>query len=165
MKIRPMREGDSEAVLNIYSEGIEDRVATFETRCPDWHAWCENHLEICRLVADDGDRILGWGALGPVSRRDCYRGVAEVSLYVARQARGQGIGLAILEELIKASEEAGFWTLQGATFEENESSLRLQLRCGFRVVGKRERIAKLDGRWRDTVITERRSRVIGIDRN
>ncbi len=158
-----MRKEDAEAVLRIYSEGIEDRVATFETRCPNWREWEESHLEICRFVAEEDGRVLGWGALNLVSRRPCYRGVAEVSLYVARPARGGGVGLQLLSTLVQASEEAGFWTLQGATFGENEASLRLQRRCGFRVVGTRERIGKLDGRWRTTVLTERRSAVAGAD--
>jgi L-amino acid N-acyltransferase YncA len=163
MSIRPMREEDGETVLRIYSEGIDDRIATFETQCPTWDEWRRNHLEVCRLVAEDEGGILGWGALSPVSGRVCYRGVAEVSVYIARKARGRGTGFALLAALIKASEKAGFWTLQASTFEENRASLRLQLRCGFRIVGRRERISRLDGHWRDTVITERRSWIAGVD--
>jgi L-amino acid N-acyltransferase YncA len=164
MNIRPMRQDDAQAVLAIYSEGIVDRLATFETVCPSWEDWNANHLEECRLVAESDGTVLGWGALSAVSRRACYRGVAEVSVYVRREARGQGVGLALLEALVEASERAGFWTLQSAVFEENESSLRVQERCGFRVVGCRERIGQLDGRWKSTLLTERRSPVVGVDR-
>jgi L-amino acid N-acyltransferase YncA len=163
MKIRPMQEEDANAVLAIYAEGIEDGLATFETRCPSWEEWHEAHIEECRLVAEDGGTVLGWAALSPVSRRACYHGVAEVTVYVARSARGRGVGSALLQALVKASEEAGFWALQGATFEDNTASLLLQERCGFRVVGTRERIAQLEGRWKTTVLTERRSQVVGVD--
>lgn len=158
-----MDDKDAAAVLKIYAEGIEDRVATFETRCPTWREWGENHLKACRLVADDEGTVVGWGALSSVSRRRCYRGVAEVSIYVARKVRGRGVASALLDELVRVSEQDGFWTLQGTTFEDNEASLRLQQRCGFRVVGTRERIGRLDGRWKTTLITERRSRVVGAD--
>jgi L-amino acid N-acyltransferase YncA len=164
MKIRPMKTEDGNAVLTIYAEGIEDGLATFETRCPSWQEWHEAHIEECRLVAEDGAAVLGWAALSPVSRRECYRGVAEVTFYVARSARGRGVGSALLEALVEVSEEAGFWTLQAATFEENTASLLVQDRCGFRVVGTRERIGQLDGRWKTTVLTERRSQVVGVDR-
>jgi L-amino acid N-acyltransferase YncA len=164
MKIRPMREDDANAVLAIYAEGIEDGLATFETRCPTWQEWDEAHMQEGRLVAEDGGTVLGWAALSPVSRRECYRGVAEVTFYVARSARGRGVGSALLEALVEASEEAGFWTLQAATFEENMASLLIQDRCGFRVVGTRERIGQLDGQWKTTVLTERRSQVVGVDR-
>ncbi len=158
-----MRKEDASAVLAIYAQGIEDGLATFETRCPSWQEWHENHVEECRLVAEDEGRVLGWAALSPVSRRECYRGVAEVTVYVARSARGRGVGSALLEALVEASEEAGFWTLQGATLEDNLASLLLQDRCGFRVVGTRERIGQLDGQWKTTVLTERRSQVVGVD--
>jgi L-amino acid N-acyltransferase YncA len=164
MNIRPMSAEDASAILAIYAEGIEDGLATFETRCPTWQEWHEAHIEECRLVAEDDGTVLGWAALSPVSRRKCYRGVAEVTFYVARSARGRGVGSALLEALVEASEEAGFWTLQAATFEENTASLLVQDRCGFRVVGTRERIGQLDGRWRTTVLTERRSQVVGVDR-
>jgi len=164
MKIRPMHHEDAAAVLAIYAEGLEDRVATFETRCPRWPEWDEAHLKDCRLVAESEGTLAGWGALSPVSKRACYRGVAEVSVYVARSARGRGVGSALLQTLVDAAEQAGFWTLQGATFEDNTASLRMQERCGFRVVGIRERIGQLDGQWKTTVLTERRSQVVGGDR-
>jgi L-amino acid N-acyltransferase YncA len=159
-----MTEDHANAVLTIYAEGIEDGLATFETRCPSWQEWDEAHIHGCRLVAEDGGTVLGWAALSLVCRRECYRGVAEVTFYVARSARGRGVGSALLEALVEASEEAGFWTLQAATFEENTASLLVQDRFGFRVVGTRERIGQLDGRWRTTVLTERRSQVVGVDR-
>jgi len=164
MKIRPMHGDDVNAVLVIYAEGIEDGLATFETQCPSWEEWHAAHVEECRLVAEDGGRLLGWAALSPVSRRACYRGVAEVTVYVARTARGRGVGAALLYALVEASEEAGFWTLQGATFEDNTASLLAQESCGFRVVGTRERIGQLEGQWKTTVLTERRSQVVGVDR-
>ena len=154
-------------VQAIYREGIEDGQATFETEVPTWEAWDASHLPICRLLARDRlglesrpGQVTGWAALSPVSRRPCYAGVAEVSIYVARASRGCGVGRALLEALIAASERHGIWTLQGMTFAENEPSLRLQARCGFRRVGYRERIAQLRGVWKDTVLMERRSAVV-----
>jgi phosphinothricin acetyltransferase len=163
MKIRPMHQDDADEVLTIYAEGIEDGLATFETRCPSWEEWDQVHLEECRLVAEGEGELLGWAALSPVSRRACYRGVAEVTVYVARAARGRSVGPALLEALVEASEEAGFWTLQGATLQENTASIRMQERCGFRVVGTREGIGQLDGQWKNTVLMERRSQVVGVD--
>jgi phosphinothricin acetyltransferase len=158
-----MTPADWDDVALIYGEGIATRNATFETEAPSWGQWDAAHLEDCRLVARDGNCVLGWAALSPVSRRHCYRGVAEVSVYVREGAHGRGVGRALLEHLVAASEAAGIWTLQGATFPENAASVRLQASCGFRVVGHRERIAQLDGVWRDTVLTERRSMIIGAD--
>ncbi len=150
-------------VRAIYEEGIAGRQATFETEAPSWSEWDAAHLPHCRLIAVGGGTVLGWAALSPVSRRPCYAGVAEVSVYVAERARGTGVGRLLLERLIAAAERHGIWTLQGATFPENVASLRLQQSCGFRVVGRRERVARLDGVWRDTVLSERRSRVVGTD--
>jgi len=164
MKIRPMREDDADAVLAIYAEGIEDCLATFETDCPPWEKWDQNHIKECRLVAESDGTLLGWGVLSPVSKRACYGGVAEASVYVTRAARGRGVGSALLNALVLASEKAGFWTLQSAVLEENTASIRMQERCGFRVVGIRERIGQLDGQWKTTVLTERRSKVVGVDR-
>lgn len=163
MRIRPMHEDDADRVLTIYTEGIEDGLATFETHCPTWPEWDETHDRECRLVAGSEGTVIGWAALSPVSSRACYRGVAEVSVYVARAARGRGVGSALLKALVGESEQAGYWTLQGATLEENTASVRLQKRCGFRVVGVRERIGRLDGQWKTTVLTERRSKVVGVE--
>jgi phosphinothricin acetyltransferase len=162
MRIEPLTPEDWSQVRAIYEEGITTRQATFETELPSWEQWDSAHLENGRFVARDNDRVLGWGALSPVSRRRCYAGVAEVSVYVRESARGRGVGRALLEQVIAASEAQGIWTLQGSTFPENAASLRLQERCGFRVVGRRERIAQMNGVWRDTVLTERRSGKVGL---
>ena len=140
----------------IFEEGIATRPATFETEAPSWEDWDGAHLPL-RLVAEEDGEVLGWAALAPYSARECYRGVAESSVYVAARARGRGIGRALLERLGGDSEEAGFWTLQAGVFPENEESLALHRRCGFRVVGVRERIGRLDGEWKDVVLLERRS--------
>jgi phosphinothricin acetyltransferase len=158
-----MTPADWEQVRAIYQEGIDTGQATFETQAPPWEQWDAGHLPFGRLVARAGGRVVAWAALSPVSRRACYRGVAEVSVYVAGECRGNGVGKALLQALIAESERNGIWTLQGATFPENAASLRLQEGCGFRVVGRRERIARRNGVWRDTVLTERRSAVVGRD--
>ncbi len=163
VEIEPLTSARAADVLAIYEEGIAARQATFETQTPSWEEWDAAHLAACRLVARAGEAVVGWAALSPVSRRRCYSGVAEASVYVRASARGQGVGRALLEALIVASEAHGIWTLQGATFAENTASLRLQERCGFRIVGRRERIARLDGVWRDTVLSERRSCRVGND--
>ena len=161
MRIRALEASDWPRGAAIYGEGIAGGLATFETECPSWAEWDAAHLACCRLVACQKDEVVGWAALSPVSLRPCYAGVAEASVYVGTGARRQGVGRALLEALIHESEEHGIWTLQGATLAENVASLRLQAACGFRVVGWRERIAMLNGMWRDTILTERRSRVVG----
>jgi L-amino acid N-acyltransferase YncA len=158
LAIRDLRPGDWPEVSRIYAEGIATRNATFETEVPSWDDWNAAHLADHRLVAvADGD-VLGWIALVPVSKRACYRGVAEVSAYVAEEARGQGIGGALLADVIESAERAGIWTLETGVFPENAPSLALLKRFGFREVGIRERISQLDGVWRDVVLLERRSR-------
>jgi phosphinothricin acetyltransferase len=154
---------DWEQVRAIYLEGIATGNATFETDAPSWEQWDAAHLAGGRLAARSGGMILGWAALSPVSRRQVYTGVAEVSLYVSAQHRGHGVGKALLLALIAESERLGIWTLQGGTFPENVASLRLQETCGFRVIGKRERVGCLHGAWRDTILTERRSRIVGCE--
>lgn len=161
MRIESLEPSDWVDVAAIYEESIAGGLATFETACPTWQEWDAVHLNACRLVARANDQVVGRAALSPVSHRPCYVGVAEASVYVAVGARGQGAGRALLEALIRASEEQGVWTLQGVTFAENVASLRLQEACGFRVVGRRERIAKLNGGWRDAVLAERRSASVG----
>jgi phosphinothricin acetyltransferase len=161
--IDTLRADDWPEVRSIYQEGIDTGQATFEMQAPSWESWDAAHLSIARLVARQGGSVLGWAALSPVSRRECYRGVAEVSVYVRSSQRGRGIGLGLLEAAIAESERQGIWTLFGSTFPENEASLRLQAHCGFRIIGRRERIAQLRGVWRDTVLTERRSRIVGSD--
>ena len=156
-----MKPADWDEVRAIYREGIETRNATFETEVPGWEKWNAGHHPFARLVARDESGILGWAALSPVSSRACYAGVAEASIYVARRSWRSGIGRALLEALIRASEEHGVWTLQASIFPENAASLALVKRCGFREIGRRVRIAKLDDIWRDTVLLERRSTVAG----
>jgi phosphinothricin acetyltransferase len=159
--IDAMTPADWPMVQAIYQDGIDSGEATFETEAPSWEAWRAAHHPFARLAAREGDAIVGWAALSPVSRRQCYAGVAEVSVYVAAAARGRGIGRNLLEAIIRESERHGIWTLQGATFATNEASLRLQRSCGFCEIGRRVRIAQLHGQWRDTIITERRSTVVG----
>ena len=161
--IDTMRDGDWEQVCSIYLEGIATGDATFETDAPPWEKWDAAHLSSCRLVARSGASVIGWAALSPVSSRCVYGGVAEVSLYIGEGFRGRGLGRALLTALIAESEKKGLWTLQAGIFPENQASIELHKKCGFRELGRRERIAKMDGRWRDTVILERRSRVVGID--
>jgi L-amino acid N-acyltransferase YncA len=159
-ELRRLEPDDWSAVADIYWDGMRDGLATLETEVPSWETWDATHLRGHRIVADILGEVAGWAALGPVSQRPCYRGVAENSVYVAREARGLGIGRALLEALIAGAEAAGIWTIQTSIFPENRASLALHERCGFRVVGRRERIAKRDGVWRDTVFLERRSEVV-----
>jgi phosphinothricin acetyltransferase len=159
--IDEMCPADWEHVRRIYVEGLATGQASFEVEAPSWEKWNEGHHPHSRLVTRRGDQVLAWAALAPVSQRVCYAGVAEVSLYVAAGCRGQGIGKRLLAALIESSERHGIWTLCGATFPENAASVALQLACGFRIVGRRERIAQQRGVWRDTVLTERRSRTVG----
>jgi phosphinothricin acetyltransferase len=161
--IEEMQAGDWEAVRAVYLEGIASGDATFEREAPSWELWDASHLQEARLVARVSGRVAGWAALSRVSSRRVYAGVAEVSVYVGTGARGAGVGRALLAALVEASERAGIWTLQAGIFPENEVSLRVHLRCGFREVGRRERIGRMDGRWRDTLLLERRSRVVGLD--
>jgi L-amino acid N-acyltransferase YncA len=160
--IRVMAESDWPAVARIYAEGIESGNATFETDVPDWVTWDQGHVESCRLVVELAGNVVAWAALAPVSKRHVYRGVAEPSIYVGSGARGQGVGSGLLDALIEDSEDAGFWTLQTAIFPENEASIALHARHGFRLVGTRERIGSHHGRWRDVVMMERRSTRVGL---
>jgi phosphinothricin acetyltransferase len=161
--IDSMQPSDWEFVRKIYLEGIATGQATFEIEAPDWERWDASHSPHCRLVARNGDGVLGWAALSPVSKREVYAGVAEVSVYVAASARGRGVGGALMRALIEASEQHGVWTLQSSVFPENRASIALHLKHGFRELGRRERVARLHGVWRDTVLLERRSRVVGVD--
>lgn len=177
MRIDVLQADDWPAVQAIYEEGLATGMATFETQSPTWEEWDRGHLANCRLAARgiaasgelgrdsvdreesrrDSSRLLGWAALSPFSRRAAYHGVAEVSIYVAVAARGQGVGKALLAELIAQSEAAGIWMLQAAIFACNAPSLALHRACGFREVGRRERIAQRDGIWHDTILLELRS--------
>jgi L-amino acid N-acyltransferase YncA len=161
VELRGLTEDDWAAVAEIYWDGMRDGLATFETEVPSWEAWDAGHFAEHRLVAESLGQVVGWAALGPVSSRRCYAGVAENSVYVARDARGAGIGRALLGALVQEADAAGIWTIQTSIFPENRASLALHERCGFRVVGTRERIAKRDGIWRDTVFLERRSEAAG----
>jgi L-amino acid N-acyltransferase YncA len=160
--LRPMTPEDWPAVRAIYEEGIATRNATFETFAPDWEAWDAGHLPGCRSIADVDGAVVGWGALSPVSSRCVYGGVAEVSVYVTASAQGRGVGRALLERLVEESEQLGIWTLQAGILAENVASRALHVRCGFREIGVRERLGQLHGQWRDVVLLERRSRVVGL---
>jgi L-amino acid N-acyltransferase YncA len=159
--INDMSPDDWDDVRDIYEEGLATGEASFEVQAPSWPEWDERHHRHSRLVARAAGRVVGWAALSPMSHRACYAGVAEFSLYITAGWRGRGVGKQLLSALIESSEQNGIWTLYASTFPENETSLRLQLACGFRVVGRRERIAKHRGIWRDTILTERRSKVTG----
>ncbi len=163
MNIRPRAPADWPAVRAIYAEGIATGHATFATDPGDWPAWDAGHFPTCRLVAEQDGAILGWAALSRVSDRCVYGGVGEISVYVAAAARGRGLGRRLLEELVADSERQGFWTLQAGIFPENEASVAIHEGCGFRVVGRRERLGRLDGRWRDVLLLERRSAQVGAD--
>jgi L-amino acid N-acyltransferase YncA len=158
--VRDLRPGDWPEVSRIFAEGIATGNATFETEVPSWEAWDPAHLPEHRLVAEREARVVGWIALAPVSSRCCYAGVAEVSAYVAEEARGEGVGAELLAAVIESSALAGIWTLQTGVFPENGPSLGLLRRFGFRVVGIQERIGRLQGVWRDVVLLERRSEVV-----
>ena len=160
--IREMVPRDWEAIRSIYLEGLATGEATFETAAPSWEQWIKNHLTVPRLVAIiPNESRVGWAALTMVSARAVYSGVAEVSIYVAGEFRGKGIGSDLLKQLIDESEHEGIWTLQASVFPENVASLTLHKICGFREVGVRRRIGRLQGRWRDTVLLERRSEIVG----
>lgn len=163
LEVVEMTPGDWEDVREIYREGIATGHATFETEVPEWQAWDRGHLGTPRLVLRAGEDILGWAALSAVSGRSVYAGVAEVSVYVAPSARGRGVGSALLRDLVRRSEEEGIWTLQAGIFPENRGSLALHRNAGFREVGTRERLGKLEGKWRDVVLLERRSGKVGVD--
>ena len=158
-----MQPGHWDEVRAVYLEGLATGDATFETDAPLWERWDATHLPSCRLVALEGARVAGWAALSPVSSRKAYAGVAEVSVYVGSPFRGIGVGHLLLSALVAESEAAGLWTLQASVFPENVASVALHRACGFREVGRRERVARRDGRWRDTVLLERRSRTVGVD--
>lgn len=158
-----MQAGDWPGVRAIYLEGIATGNSTFETEAPGWEKWDSGHLPAPRLVMREGARVLGWAALSPVSGRCVYAGVADDSVYVAASARGRGMGRKLLSELCERADAGGLWTLQAGIFPENEASMNLHQACGFRVVGRREKMGKLAGVWRDVMLLERRSRVAGVE--
>ena len=160
--IREMIPNDSTRVLEIYKMGLDTMNATFETNVPSWIDWDSKHLNHSRFVYLESDKILGWIALSPVSTRKVYEGVVEVSVYIDTNILGKGIGSKLMEKVIISSEMHGIWTLYSSVFPENVATLKLHDRFGFRVIGTREKIAKLDNKWRDTVLLERRSKKTGI---
>jgi L-amino acid N-acyltransferase YncA len=157
VEVEPLRPGDWPAVRAIFEAGIAGGNATFETAAPTWEAWDATHLAEHRLVARDDGQVLAWAALAPVSDRCAYAGVAEDSIYVAPGAQGRGVGRRLLQALVDSAEQGGIWTVQTGIFPENQASVRLHQACGFRLVGVRERLGRLDGRWRDVLLLERRS--------
>jgi L-amino acid N-acyltransferase YncA len=167
IQLEPMGENDWPLVAAIYREGIATGNATFATEPPEtWTAWSAGKINACSIVVRDGPAILGWAAVSPTSSRTCYTGVVEHSVYVAEAARGRGIGAQLLQELIRVTEGQGIWTIQSSVFPENVASMTLHRRHGFRVVGLRERIARMEygpyaGQWRDTMLIERRSTNVG----
>jgi len=163
IKISQMTDKSWIDVARIYESGIATKNATFQTEAPDWEAWDKAHRNDCRLLAIVDDRIVGWAALSPVSSRCVYSGVAEVSVYVDSDYRGKGVGDKLMDSLIKESELHGIWTLQAGIFPENSGSIKLHHKHGFRTIGIKERIGKMDNTWRDVAILERRSTVVGID--
>ncbi|WP_319005479.1 GNAT family N-acetyltransferase [Metabacillus litoralis] len=161
--IDQMQQEDWKYVKNIYLEGIATKNATFQKESPSWKQWDEAHINDCRLVAKIKGEVIGWAALSPISTRPVYSGVAEVSVYVCRHKKGLGIGSLLIKSLIEQSEESGFWMLQSGIFPENYSSIHIHKKYGFREVGIRKKIAKLDGKWRDVVLLERRSTKVGTN--
>jgi L-amino acid N-acyltransferase YncA len=161
--VAPLLPSHYPQVKEIYEQGIATQNATLETSAPTWPTWDQGHLPHSRLAAlsPEGE-VTGWAALSAVSGRCVYGGVAEVSVYVRTSYQGQGIGKALLQALISTSEANGIWTLQAGILKENEASVRLHQKCGFRVVGLRERLGQLNGQWRDTFLLERRSLVVGL---
>lgn len=162
MEITLLKQTHYPSVANIYLEGIATGHATFQTEAPDWNNWDKTHLPHSRFIAVDNDIILGWAALTPVSSRCVYAGVAEVSIYVSTKHHGKGVGDLLMQKLVEDSEANNIWTLQSGIFPENKASIGLHIKHGFRIMGTREKIGKMNDTWRDTVIMERRSKVAGI---
>ena len=160
--IRYMTSQDAETVLDIYRQGLATGEASFETETPSWQAWQAKYLDFSRLVWEQKGIVLGWAALTPVSARDCYRGVCEISVYVDLDHQFRGIGSKLMIRLIEDSEDNGIWTLMSSIFPENGATRQMHLRQGFREVGIRQRIAQRNGVWRDTLILERRSSSVGL---
>jgi L-amino acid N-acyltransferase YncA len=162
IKLIPMQPEHANVVLEIYQHGIDSGMATFETEVPTWEKFDLKYLQHPRIVAVSDDQLVGWAALSPVSTRECYSGVAEVSVYVHQQHQRKGIGRMLLLQLISESEQNGIWSLLSVIHEENRASIHLHEQCGFRYIGDRERIAQLNGVWRTTVMLEKRSQVTGL---
>lgn len=162
-EIRAMLPDDGQKVIEIFEEGIAGGNATFDTTAPTWEVWDQKFFNVCRFVLEDTDEnVVGWAALQPISNRDCFKGVAEVSIYLKNEVQGKGLGSMLLRKLISDSEEHNFWTLQSGIFPENNASIYVHEKWGFRLVGKREKIGQMNGIWRDIILLERRSKVVGI---
>lgn len=159
MRIKALKKEDYPSVSAIYKEGLETGLASFETKVLNWEAWDKKFLKSCRFVVMIEDNVVAWCGLSPVSSRKVYNGVAEDTIYVSSEFQGKGIGQSLLKYLISESESNGFWTLQAGIFSDNIASIRLHEQCGFRIIGKREKIAKRDGIWYDNIIMERRSKL------
>lgn len=160
--IRSFEKSHFPAVKTIYQQGIDTGNATFQEQAKDWQEWDASLISSCRLVAELDDRVVGWAALSAVSSRCVYSGVAEVSVYVDTGTRGRGIGHLLLQQLITESEEHGIWTLQAGIFPENKASVAIHLKNGFKKLGIRERLGKMNEQWRDVLLMERRSRIVGL---
>jgi L-amino acid N-acyltransferase YncA len=163
--VRIMLNSDSQSVLEIYRMGLETRNATFETTVPSWQEWDSKHLPHSRFVFEENGIVAGWAALTPFSTRKVYHGVAEISIYIDTNLLGKKIGSRLMEQLISSSESYGIWTLVSSVFPENKATLGIHKKFGFRIIGTREKIAQLDGKWRDTILLERRSSVIFNEKN
>ena len=161
--IKHISQNDWPLIAAIYQQGIDTGLATFETHVPSWEKWDSAHLSICRYAAWSNNRLLGWAALSPVSKRSVYRGVAEVSIYIDTEFTRQGVGSKLLDLLITESEKEGYWTLQSGIFPENQASIALHIKKGFRRIGYREKIAQLHGIWHDNVLMERRSKSVTLN--
>lgn len=161
--LREMQTKDWSLVSKIYEDGIKTGFATFETKVPSYSYWDDTHIKECRFVAEKNNTILGWASLSPVSSRCVYGGIAEISVYIDENSRGLGIGKLLMQKLIAKSEKLGFWTLQSGIFPENIGSIKLHEKMGFRYIGKKERVGKLAGIWKDNLLFEKRSDKVGTD--
>ena len=162
MKIRTFKKSDFSSVKSIYQQGIDTGNATFQNKAKGWNEWNASFLTNCRIVAEMNEEVVGWAALSATSNRTVYNGVAEVSIYIAKNYANYGIGNSLLSELISTSENEGIWTLQAGIFPENESSIAIHSKNGFKTIGVREKLGKMNGAWRDILFMERRSKVVGI---
>ena len=160
MQFAEIYKGNYNQIAAIYKEGIVTKVATFETIVPDWETWNDKFLSLGRIALEENNQILAWASLSAVSKREVYKGVAEVSVYVKASERGKGLGVIILNELVRISENNNIWSLQASVFRENKASIIIHEKCGFRIIGYKEKIAKLNGVWHDNIILERRSKIL-----
>ena len=162
MKIRTFKKSDFSSVKSIYQQGIDTGNATFQNKAKGWNEWNASFLTNCRIVAEMNEEVVGWAALSATSNRTVYNGVAEVSIYIAKNYANYGIGKSLLSKLVSISENEGIWTLQAGIFPENESSIAIHSKNGFKTIGVREKLGKMNGAWRDILFMERRSKVVGI---